>query len=172
MKNKLFIPVLLISFLALALVLSGCSNGSTDDDRPAWVQALDDGYSRGEFNSFAGSGNGDHVLLWGSFDASFTEVNDTITQQGWAVTPTDSSQGGWATGADAIDILLYCVGGIDYLDGGIAFNSYPNLLNTNKDGVALLPGLKTAISSKEGDVPVAGIFFTQDFFVVFFIDSK
>jgi hypothetical protein len=166
---------LLISFLALALVLSGCSNGSTDDNRPAWQQALDDGYQRGDFASLEGSGNGTHVLLWGIFDTTIGAVNDTIISEGWSVTQTDSGNAGWATGNDAKDILEFCVANVGYHDVGIEFDSYAALVNFTKDGIGAsiqAPGLKAALSGKEGDVPVTGIFDSNQGAVVVFVDSK
>jgi hypothetical protein len=101
----------------------------------------------------------DYILVWGAFYESMPVVHSVITAHQWTVTWTDGQEKGYATGATATAIYIYCLNEIDnFVSGGAASDTYANLLEYEHDDIGLPSALKTALSAKESDVPIAGIF--------------
>jgi hypothetical protein len=145
MKKRLLVSGLLVSLLALGLVFTSCDNGSTDE----------------------------YTLAWGSFNSSLSMVQNTITQQGWNVVDTNDPGGsGYAIGADAQAIYIYCLNNIGFDDGGGADGSFGELLNYTVYGIGLPQNLKAGLATQEAYVPVAGIFYNGINTTVFYITRK
>jgi hypothetical protein len=116
---------------ALALVLASCDNETT---------------TKAEYH-----------LKWGVTSTSYSEVQSTITSQGWTVAGSGAD---WAVGAGstAISVYNWCMGNVAFVDGGDFDGSFEECINFSRDGVSAPSGLKTAVNANKANVPLVGIF--------------
>jgi hypothetical protein len=130
-KNKFSVLGILAMALVLGFVLAGCDNGTT---------------TKAEYH-----------LKWGVTSTSYSEVQSTITEQGWTVADSGSA---WAigTGSTASAIYDWCMSNVTFADGGDFDGSFEECMNFSKDGVLAPAGLKTAGTNNKANVPLAGIF--------------
>jgi hypothetical protein len=130
-KCKFSVLGMLAMVLALGFALDGCDNGTT---------------SKGEYH-----------LKWGVTYTTYSQVESTVTSQGWAITDQGSN---WAlgTGSTATTVYNWCMGNVTFVDGGDFDGSLEECLNFSKDGVSAPAGLKTAGNNNKANIPLAGIF--------------
>jgi hypothetical protein len=179
MNKKLVSLVMLVSLLALSLVFVSCDNGTTTKGDPtdSIVDGL--GLDRAKIreiglntSGLTGAQSGNYIVIWGAFWADMTDVDSAILEEGWSGSVTSVSDGRYATGTTAVDILNYCVNYVAFEDGGGSIDTYENLMNYQSGGVGLPVNLKNALSSKSAEVPITGVFQSGDSLIsAFFVDQ-
>ena len=143
MKNKLKVLVMLVCMLALTLVFASCNRNS-----------------------------GVYKLQWGAFWASYSEVQNAISENGWNITNAGANAA-ITTGADATAVYDFCIENIFFIDGNDNIEgSFEELIDYSEDDVSAPEELKTLLKRNKSKAPIAGIFEADSVAVVFYITKN
>jgi hypothetical protein len=147
MNKKRNLLVVLVCLLVLSMAFVSCDNGTTK--------------------------KGEYLLEWGTTYTSPSDITSAIYSQGWDVEMVQTGVSVYATGNTATAIYNYSRDMWYFEEGGEEDGSFEDLLNyTKEEGKGLPDNLKDALRAQKDNVPLAGIYNTGSFVVVFYISKN
>jgi hypothetical protein len=117
---------------------------------------------------------GEYTLAWGVWSgASYGDISAQFSDKDVTLKPTTDTNAGYLTGADASRAYASISNGSQpFNDSGTLEGSFEDLLNHKENGLGLPDNLKTVLTGKKADAPVAGVFAADGVGVIVFYVYK